>query len=436
MPAMSAEAPTKTPPGLRRPANPITSSQVEVLASTAASVLGIVFAIQTLPALIGQFDYMLTAAGLSIVVAVFGSLGLAGLAAVFRQWTGPVFGLVAGVYLLSLIAWPFVVPAIERDDYPWIFYLCNVATGCAVVAAREKWVYALAYTVVVPALVGWLRVFPSGGEVSDVVASLDGLYCFLIGLVMLVVIVSLRQAARSVDQAQGLALESYSMAVRNHATESERVRVDALVHDNVLITLLSAARARTAETKALAARMARSAMSHLSEAQTTFPHAAADVGIEELAGRLRIAASEQSRAFDVHIRVAGSNIVPSDVADALVEASMQAMVNSVNHADAPGTVVGRSVYLNANAEDRRVAIRIVDDGAGFDPVKVPVERLGVRTSILKRVEDVGGRAQVASAPGRGTTVTIEWPAPVTADEASLDEPDAALNMVKPGADWS
>ncbi|MFD1715548.1 sensor histidine kinase [Amnibacterium flavum] len=434
---MSAEAPTQNVPGLRRPANPITSSQVEVLASTAGSVLGIVFAIQTLPALISQFPYMMSAAGLSIVVAIFGSLALASLAAIFRQWTKPIFGLVAGVYLAALIAWPFVVETIDLDDYAWIFYLCNVATGCAIVSAGERWGWALAYTVVTPALLGWLRTMPSGGGVSDVVASLDGLYCFLIGLVMLVVIVSLRHAAQAVDQAQALALESYSTAVRNHATESERVRVDALVHDNVLITLLSAARARSAETKALAARMARSAITHLSDAQTTFPAALADVGIEELAGRLRIAVAEQPRAFDVHIRVVGSTEVPAEVADALVEAAMQAMVNSVNHADGgQGTPVTRSLHVHASAAKQRIAIRVVDDGVGFDPARVPIERLGVRTSIIERVANVGGKAAITSAPGRGTAVTLEWPTPEGSDVVAFDEPSAVLSMVENGPDWS
>ena len=69
----------------------------------------------------------------------------------------------------------------------------------------------------------------------------------------------LRQAAEAVDSAQEAALERYDVAARQHATENERVKVDALVHDSVLTTLLSAAAAGSPEEQALAARMARDA---------------------------------------------------------------------------------------------------------------------------------------------------------------------------------
>ena len=57
--------------------------------------------------------------------------------------------------------------------------------------------------------------------------------------------------------AGGRARSATTIAVRQHATEVERVQVDAIVHDSVLTTLLSAAGAGTPEEQALAARMAR-----------------------------------------------------------------------------------------------------------------------------------------------------------------------------------
>jgi len=33
----------------------------------------------------------------------------------------------------------------------------------------------------------------------------------------------------------------------------------------------------------------------------------------------------------------------------------------------------------------------------------------VRVSIIERVGNAGGHAQVDSAPGRGTSITIRWP---------------------------
>ena len=73
------------------------------------------------------------------------------------------------------------------------------------------------------------------------------------------------------DAAQATALDRYSHAVRQHALEVERVQVDSIVHDSVLTTLLSAARAYTPEAKELAARMAGAAIGHLRDAALVSP---------------------------------------------------------------------------------------------------------------------------------------------------------------------
>ncbi|WP_210480548.1 sensor histidine kinase [Naasia sp. SYSU D00948] len=410
---------TAAPPEVRAPANPITSGQLEVALTRVASIFGVLVALQTVPALLSQIGAMNSAAGLATVVVLFGCLALAGLAAFFRQWTARTFALFAVVYLLALLFWqPIVAGPLPGDDAPWIYYLCNVATGFVAIAARRAWWVAAAYTVAVPGVITWVRTLPSGGGVSIDKAVLDGLYCFFLGSVVLVIAVALRQAAASVDKAQGDALASYSEAVRHNATESERVRVDALVHDSVLTTLLSAARARTAESQALTARMARNAMRHLSEAETSFPTGPADIPLTVLAGRLRLEVAELPAAFDVHMRGLGEGSVPEPVAEAIVAAATQAMVNSVNHAGG-GSHVVRS--LKVTAVPGGVCVRVHDTGHGFDPQSIPVERLGVRTSIIRRMEDVGGTATVTSRPGHGTTVDLEWTAPEGADAAGPGE---------------
>ena len=94
----------------------------------------------------------------------------------------------------------------------------------------------------------------------------------------------LRGAATQVDRAQQTALERYSHAVRQHAIEAERVQVDAIVHDSVLTTLLSAARAYTPEAKELAATMAGNAIGHLREAVAVAPDSDAMVPAVVLMG--------------------------------------------------------------------------------------------------------------------------------------------------------
>jgi signal transduction histidine kinase len=59
--------------------------------------------------------------------------------------------------------------------------------------------------------------------------------------------------------------------------------------------------------------------------------------------------------------------------------------------------------------DDHVQLRVADDGQGFD---VQLPRSGVHIglwSMRERVEQLGGRFEVRSAPGQGTTVTAVVP---------------------------
>ena len=53
---------------------------------------------------------------------------------------------------------------------------------------------------------------------------------------------------------------------------------------------------------------------------------------------------------------------------------------------------------------------VADDGAGFDPSdpRIRARRLGI-TSMEERAERLGGRLEIDSAPGRGTTVALRVP---------------------------
>jgi signal transduction histidine kinase len=62
-----------------------------------------------------------------------------------------------------------------------------------------------------------------------------------------------------------------------------------------------------------------------------------------------------------------------------------------------------------------VEVNVRDRGRGFDPTRIEADRHGVRESIVGRVEAVGGRAVVRSAPGEGTEVRLELPAPGAGD---------------------
>src|SRR5690606_22685020 len=130
-------------------------------------------------------------------------------------------------------------------------------------------------------------------------AILDSVHSILLGGAILILVTVLRAAAAGVDTAQQNALERYSHAVRQHATEAERVQVDSIVHDSVLTTLLSAARAFTPEWKALASPMASKDIGHLREAVAVAADAEAKVSGRLVAQRIIGAAESMSQSLTV-----------------------------------------------------------------------------------------------------------------------------------------
>ena len=88
---------------------------------------------------------------------------------------------------------------------------------------------------------------------------------------------------------------------------------------------------------------------------------------------------------------------------ALRDAAREAMVNAAKYAEvAP-------VSLFAEVEPDQVTVFVRDRGPGFDPDTVPEDRLGLRQSIVGRMQRKGGTAVVRSAPGDGTEIQLEMP---------------------------
>jgi signal transduction histidine kinase len=120
--------------------------------------------------------------------------------------------------------------------------------------------------------------------------------------------------------------------------------------------------------------------------------------------------------------------VPLQASDALYSATVQAMVNSMQHAGTVG--VNRTLTLRSNSRGG-CTIEITDTGVGFDARAVPSERLGLRLSIMERMESAGGAVKLRTAPGEGTTVTIVWP---RASESTGDTGVIAPTGLDDGAD--
>jgi signal transduction histidine kinase len=98
--------------------------------------------------------------------------------------------------------------------------------------------------------------------------------------------------------------------------------------------------------------------------------------------------------------------LPSAVETVLYRVVQEALANTMRHAQA------NSVVIEVRQADGTVHAMVRDDGQGFD-VEAVLARRGDRglglIGMRERVDAVGGRLLVASAPGRGTEVVVTVP---------------------------
>jgi signal transduction histidine kinase len=95
--------------------------------------------------------------------------------------------------------------------------------------------------------------------------------------------------------------------------------------------------------------------------------------------------------------------LPAPIGTALFRIVQEAMNNIARHARAHRV----DVALGRSSE--HVTLRIADDGQGFDPRVPRSERHLGLWSMRERVEQLGGRFEITSAPGQGTVLTAEVP---------------------------
>jgi signal transduction histidine kinase len=185
--------------------------------------------------------------------------------------------------------------------------------------------------------------------------------------------------------------------------EAERARLLRETHDTVLQTLEAialrsggdAAAERLREIRATALQQATALRAVLRE--DTARQGGLAAGLRALTEELL------RRGFHTEL-VTGEldGDPPPAVTAALVGATREALTNAAKHA---GT--GRAVVRAVSRPDG-VEVTVRDHGRGFDP---GAERagFGVDRSIATRMREVGGRAELWSAPGRGTRVTLWAP---------------------------
>jgi signal transduction histidine kinase/phage shock protein PspC (stress-responsive transcriptional regulator) len=183
----------------------------------------------------------------------------------------------------------------------------------------------------------------------------------------------------------------------------ERAEVAAHVHDSVLHTLTLIQ--RNAENAGEVRRLARAQERDL----RTWLYRPEGTGKDEddepatLAEAVRRNAAEVEDKHGVPIEVVVVGDCPLDEKTAAqMQAAREAMVNAAKYGGEGGAV---QVY--AEVEGRTVFVSVRDRGPGFDLDSIPADRMGVRESIIGRMERNGGTARLRAVPDGGTEVELE-----------------------------
>jgi len=113
-----------------------------------------------------------------------------------------------------------------------------------------------------------------------------------------------------------------------------------------------------------------------------------------------LAEIEDSQGVSIDVIVVGDCEI-DDRLNATLQAAREAALNAAKHSGSDAI----SVY--AEIEPAKVTVFVRDRGKGFDLGAMPEDRLGVRESILGRMERHGGKAFIRTAPGEGTEVRLE-----------------------------
>jgi signal transduction histidine kinase len=114
---------------------------------------------------------------------------------------------------------------------------------------------------------------------------------------------------------------------------------------------------------------------------------------------------EVSRRSEIEVSVE-SESVPEDLPDEhkiyIYRLVQEALNNAVRHSGA------RSAKVAVERLAKSIVVRVSDDGRGFDPGRT--RGMGI-LGMEERVKRLGGTLRVESQPGKGTTVTAEFPIP-------------------------
>jgi signal transduction histidine kinase len=144
-------------------------------------------------------------------------------------------------------------------------------------------------------------------------------------------------------------------------------------------------------------------------ARGIYPPMLADLGLAAALG-----AQAKRSALPVTVDAVGLGRFPEETEAAVYFCCIEALQNIAKYAAASRA----AITLRATAG--RLTFSVADDGAGFDAARTPLGA-GLR-NMSDRLSALGGRLEVTSAPGQGTTITGRLPVPAGTLAPAVPEP--------------
>ncbi|MBN9149829.1 MAG: hypothetical protein KF692_04220 [Cryobacterium sp.] len=182
-------------------------------------------------------------------------------------------------------------------------------------------------------------------------------------------------------------------------------RAVALLHDTVLNDLAVIANSK----EYLDERAQERILRDIAAVSTAQVEPGADVihgGAEAFRNEL-LAVMSDFRWRGLTVEVGGGDALSAELAPAAAAALVGAVSGSLENIVRHSGSDSAEVFVDSTADS--LSVMIVDHGRGFDPEAVPDNRLGIRRSLVKRIESCGGTVRIWSAVGSGTSILITVP---------------------------
>jgi len=327
---------------------------------------------------------------------VLASIGM--MIASFAGWQLRSFALsYVTVVTFGLITWSAAWPAdTVATGSPWLWMCLGVASICLAVTTGTGWGFA--YAIASGLLFAAVRMTPSGQNASLLGAFQDMIVLVMNASVVIVALGVVSNAFKQLDDAEAASRKEATDAAIEEALLDERHRLDGIVHDEVMTTLVSAAHQNN---DPHVAQQAQRAVERLAEAEQP-TEARLPVTGDQLTWLVTdvVSALVPQAKFTSQLH---NLAVPQPVASTLGMVVREVALNVAKHSGAENVEITLT-----SPEPGGVAISVADDGVGFVPEQVPKRRLGLQVSVVYRMWAIGGKAEILSSPGRGTVVNLSW----------------------------